>query len=244
MEIIKTGITRPPIILIYGEHKVGKSSFAASCPKPLFIQTEAGLEGIKTDALPLCQSYEDFIEQLEFVATTTDYKTLVIDSLDWLEKLIFRRVCGEHNVEDIGKIPFGKGQVAAEHKWQMIIDTLTKLNRDKKLIIVLIAHAQVQKFEDPERESYDRYVPDLHKRACPLVCEFVDVIGFAALKTTVVSKEAGFGATVTKAKVNGERILYLEARGGFTAGNRYGLPASLPLSWDAMANEFKKEKTV
>lgn len=241
MEIIKTGITRPPIILIYGEHKVGKSSFGASCPKPLFIQTEAGLEGIATDALPLCTNYEDFMEALEF-AGTTDYKTLVIDSLDWLEKLIHRRVCGEHNVEDIGKIPFGKGQVAAEMKFQQILDRLSDFNRNKKMIIVMIAHSQVVKFEDPERDSYDRYMPDLHKRVAPLVCEFADIIGFAALKTSTVSKDSGFGQTVVKAKTSGERILYLEAKGGFTAGNRYGLPASLPLTWEAIANEFKKEK--
>jgi hypothetical protein len=242
MQIIKTGISRPPVMLIYGEHKTGKSTFAAGCPKPLFIQTEAGLEGIHTDAFPLCHSFSDFEKCLDAVEKTKDFKTLVIDSADWLEALIFKKVCESHKVTDIGQIPYGKGQVAAEGIWRDILDRLAIINRNQKMMIVLIAHATIQRFEDPERESYDRYAPDLHKRSSNLISEFVDILGYVTLKVSTQSKEAGFGAVSTKAKTTGERLLFVDCKGGFSAGNRYGLPSPLPLEWKAIGEHLKKRK--
>jgi hypothetical protein len=32
--------TRPPRIIVYGEHKIGKSTFATSAPNPIVIRTE------------------------------------------------------------------------------------------------------------------------------------------------------------------------------------------------------------
>lgn len=240
-EIIKTGISRPPIILLTAEHKVGKSTFAAGCPSPLFIQTESGLEGIETHAFPLCATFQEFEANLDAVERLPlgQYKTLVIDSVDWLERLIFRKVCQEHKtqVTDISQIGFAKGYVAAEAIWGEVIDRLTVINRQKKMMIVMLAHATVQKIQDPERDDYDKIVPDLHKRSANLLSELVDILGFAALKLTTVSKDGG----PNKAKTTGERVLYLTPKGGFSAGNRYGLPDSLPLEWNALAEELKKK---
>lgn len=239
MEIKKSGISRPPILLVYGEHKVGKTTFAAGCPKPLFIQTEAGLEGVEVDTFPLVASFEHFEEQLDAVERLPvgQFRTLVIDSVDWLERLIHRKVCIQHKVNDIAQISFGKGHVAAETIWGEVIDRLTVINREKKLMIVLLSHAMVQKYEDPERDAYDRLLPDLHKKSVNLLCEFVDILAFGALKITTVNKDGG----PNKAKTTGERILHLTPKGGFSAGNRYGLPDSLPFEWSAIATELKKK---
>ncbi len=240
MQIARSGISRPPIFLIYGEHKLGKTTFAAGCPKPLFIQTEAGLEGVEVDTFPLVATFEEFEQQLDAVERLEvgKYKTLVIDSVDWLERLIHRKVCIQHKVNDIGQISFGKGHVAAETIWGEVIDRLTIINRTQKLMIVLIAHATVQKVQDPEREDYDRVAPDLHKKSVNLLSEFVDCLCYAAMKLTTVSKDNG----PNKAKTTGERILHLTPKGGFSAGNRYGLPDTLPFEWGAIASELKAKK--
>ncbi len=241
MKIVRSGISRPPVLLLFGSHKLGKSTFAAGCPNPLFIQTESGLEGLDVDTFPLVNSLDEFHQALDSAEKTTGYKTLVIDSLDWLERLIFRHVCAQHKVNDIAQIGFAKGYVAAEALWGEIIDRLAVINKTKKMIIVLIAHATVQKIQDPEREDYDCMLPDLHKRSVNLLSEYVDILSYCSLKLTTVSKDKG----PAKAKTTGERVMYLTPRGGFTAGNRYGLPDSLPLSWAALATELKKKaKTV
>ena len=46
---------QPPRIMIYGSEGVGKSTFAASSPKPVFVQTEDGLSEIDTAKLPRVQ---------------------------------------------------------------------------------------------------------------------------------------------------------------------------------------------
>lgn len=244
MQIIKTGISRPPIMLLYSQHKVGKSTFGAGCNKPLFICTEAGLEGIETDAFPLVHTFQEFEAALDAVERLPvgQFKTLVIDSLDWLERLIFRKVCqdAKGNPTDISQIGFAKGYIAAEAIWGEIIDRLTVINRNHKLTILLLAHAAVTKVQDPERDDYDMVQPDLHKRSVNLLCEFVDIISYGAMKITTVSKNDG----PLKAKTTGERIMHLTPKGGFMAGNRYGLPDSLPLEWSALAAELKKKQKI
>ena len=49
-------------------------------------------------------------------------------------------------------------------------------------MIVLIAHARIERFENPETESYDRYVPRLHRLASQVVQEWCDEVLFATLQ--------------------------------------------------------------
>lgn len=240
MQIIRTSITRPPRMVIYGQHGVGKSTFAAHCPNPIFIQTEDGLDALGVDAFEKANSLEDVHFALDYlIKEAHKYNTLVIDSLDWLEKLIFIRVCQEVGANDIAEIPYGRGYVKAELHWKNILDKVNDLNFKKKMLICLLAHNQIKNFADPERDNYDRYQLDLQNKAAALVCEFADIIGFATFKITTQSKDAGFGSNSVKAKSTGERVLYTEERAAYTAKNRYGLPPMVPFSWEALSAELK-----
>lgn len=230
-------------MVIYGQHGVGKSTFAAKCPAPIFIQTEDGLDSLGVDAFEKANTLAEVHEALDYlIKEAHTYKTLVIDSLDWLEKLIFARVCQEVGTEDIAAIPFGRGYVKAELHWKAILDKVNELNFKKKMLICLLAHNQIKTFADPERDSYDRYQLDLQNKAAALVCEFADIIGFASFKISTQSKDGNFGATVVKARSTGERTLFLEERAAFTAKNRYGLPPTLEFTWQALAEQLKTKK--
>lgn len=243
MIIIKTSITRPPRMVIYGQHGVGKSTFAAKCPTPIFIQTEDGLDALGVDAFEKAKSLKDVHDALDYLlAEAHTYKTLVIDSLDWLEKLIFVEVCRETGVPDIAAIPYGRGYVKAEMHWKDILDKVNELNFKKKMLVCLLAHNQIKTFQDPERDNYDRYQLDLQNKAAALVCEFADIIGFATFKTSTNAKDGGFGQTVVKAKSTSERVLNLEERAAYTAKNRYGLPAAIAFEWSAIAELLKGAK--
>ena len=239
MKIIRTQINKPPRVVLYGIHGIGKSTFAAECPAPIFIQTEAGLDALQVQAFELAKSWNDVLSALLWLNNEPhEFKTVVIDSLDWAEKLLFESVAEANNVGGIEKIPFGRGYAEAETRWKQALDLLNKLNEEKKMLVVLLAHAQVKRFEDPERDSYDRYELDLQKRSAALVAEWCDILAFATLSTTTKAKDAGFGRTVVKASSNGDRIVYLEERPAHDAKNRYGLPSELPLSWDAIRDEI------
>ncbi len=108
LKSIQTGrAPMPPRILVYGTEGTGKSTVAACTPKPIFIQTEDGLGEIDCAKFPLARSFGDVMTALEELASQPhDFETIVVDSLDWLERLIWQDVCTAENVSNIEKIGF------------------------------------------------------------------------------------------------------------------------------------------
>ena len=161
LETITTGkAQQPPRIMIYGSEGVGKSTFAASAPKPVFVQTEDGLSEIDCAKFPLCTSFAEVVEQLKAIRDGEhEFQTLCVDSLDWLERLIWDRVCADYGVKSIEKADggYGKGYTYALTYWREIVKLLNEIRAKKRMAIILVAHAKVERFEDPEHPAYDRY---------------------------------------------------------------------------------------
>jgi hypothetical protein len=230
----------PPRVLLYGTEGIGKSTFGSQAPRPIFIQTEDGLNEIETDKFPLATSYEQVVAALTDLRNEQhDYETVVIDSLDWLERLVFDKLCAEYGVPSIEQVAGGysKGYTLALSYWREIIAHLNALRNTRGMVVLLIAHSKVERFEDPEAPPYDRYSPRLHKHAAALVSEWCDAVLFATRKMRTQSEEAGFGRKRTTAhaigKDGGERIIRCIGGPSCVAKNRYGITEELPLSWQA-----------
>ena len=230
---------QPPRIMVYGAEGVGKSTFASLAPNPVFVQTEDGLSEIDTSKFPLARTFDDVVMQLQAVRDEQhEYGTLVIDSVDWLERLVWDRVCADYGVKSIEKADggYGKGYVHALTYWRQIVSILNDIRSKRGMAVILIAHAAVERFEDPEHAAYDRYTPRIHKKACSLICEWVDAVLFASRHLRVDSttgKAAPVGAD------GGERILRTNGSPACIAKNRFGLPTELPLSWAAFVEALK-----
>ena len=231
----------PPRLLLYGIEGIGKSTTAAQAPKPIFIQTEDGLDQIACDSFPLATSYRDVVTALAALHDDEHaYQTVVLDSLDWLERLIWDEVCREYGVRSIEKADGGyaKGYTHALTQWREVLAGLDALRAKRGMAVILLAHAKVEKFEDPESAAYDRYTPRLHKHAAALVTEWADAVLFATRKYRTESEEAGFNRTrsiaVPLGAEGGERILRTVGGPSCIAKNRFSLPAELPLSWPAL----------
>lgn len=178
----------PPRLIVYGTEGVGKSTFAASAPAPIFLQTEDGLAEIACDKFPLATTLADVLEALSALLTEQhEFQSVVIDSLDWLERLIFDELCRQYDVSSIEKVDGGyaRGYTHALTPWRQVLALLNRLRTERGMLIVGIAHSKVERFEDPESTSYDRYAPRLHKHACGLVCEWTDAVLFATRKIRV-----------------------------------------------------------
>ena len=232
LHVITTNAHRPPRIVLHGTSGVGKTTFAASAEKPIFILTEDGLGKLEVDHFPMVTGFEQLIEYMESLAAEAhDYKTVVLDSLDWLETLIWDRVAkdnGKSSIEDIG---YAKGYIFALNYWRELLRGFTYLRDEKNMTVVLLAHSQIKRFDSPTSEPYDRIRLKLHDKAAAVVAEWSDVILYAGYRAVVKRTDDQGKHVIGIGK--GERVLYTEERPAFDAKNRYGLPPELPFTWQA-----------
>lgn len=231
---------RAPKLVLYGPEGIGKSSTGAAAPNSIFIQTEDGAGELDCSKFPLARIFEEVIAYLtDLLNESHDFQTVVIDSLDWLERLIWDDLCRQYHVTSVEKVDggYGRGYTHALTHWRQVLSLLDKL-RDRGLIVLCLAHAKIERFEDPEASAYDRYVPRLNKHACGLVCEWADGVLFATRKIRVQTEDAGFnrkrGMAFPLGKDGGERVLRTVGGPACLAKNRFSLPEELPLSWDAL----------
>jgi hypothetical protein len=237
--IRKKAKQKPPRIVLYGGAGIGKTFFAASMNKPIFVLTEDGMGKIEADHFPLSESFEDVLKNLQsLIDNENDYKTLVVDSLDWLEPLIWDKACQDNNFKSIESVGYGKGYVEALKYWRIYLNLLNEL-REKGYTIMQIAHNQIKRFESPEIEAYDRHELKLHRKAADLILEHSDCCFFANFKLGTVQVK-GKGGTMTTKAVSGDRVIYCVEKPAYLAKNRYALPESLPFDWETVRAEMLK----
>jgi hypothetical protein len=239
--------SKPPRIVLFGTEGIGKSTFASQAPSPVFVQVEDGLAEIDCAKFPLAKSFDEVTAALAALhADPHDFETVVIDSLDWMERLIWDALCRQYSVTSIEKVDGGyaRGYTHALGQWRQVLDLLNALRDDRGMAVICIAHSKVERVEDPESTAFDRHAPRLHKHACGLVCEWADAVLFAGRKIRVQSEDAGFnrkrGVAFGLGKEGGERVLRCIGGPACVSKNRYGLPEELPLSWAAFMAAMSK----
>ena len=231
--IRKNDAMAAPRIMVYGVEGIGKSTFGAGAPNPIYILTEDGLGSLKVDHFPLATSSQDVMDAIATLYKENNaFETVVIDSLDWLEAIIQREIEQKYDAKDLA---YGKGSLIAAEKWREILDGLNALRNDKGMAIILIAHTTIKRFDSPEVEPYDRYQPKLQERSNAVVREWADAVLFANYRTIVKKDDVGFNQTNNRGISTGERLLFTSERPAYMAKNRYNMPESIPLSWDAFA---------
>jgi hypothetical protein len=238
LESITTGReNRPPRMIIYGQEGIGKSTIGSCAPNPIFIQTEDGLGEIDCQKFPLAKSVKDVVLALTALRDEQhNFQTVVIDSADWLERLIFDEVCRDFGVKSIEKADggYGRGYVHALTHWRKIVSLLQELRDKRNMIVIIIAHSKVERFEDPENAAYDRYTPRLHKHAASLLCEWADAVLFACKKVRITKDSSDRSIAAPIGAAGGDRILRTIGSPACIAKNRYNMPQELPLVWDAL----------
>lgn len=220
----------PHCLIIYGVESIGKTGFAASFPSPFFIDIEGGSKNYNVNRITDL-SWLEVISVLGELKDT-DHKTIVIDSLDWLEKLLHKYMCEKFKVvavEDAGG-GYGKWVSVMLAEWTPLIEALKTLRSSGKNIIIT-SHYHVKVFNDPATQlPYDRYTMKLNEKAAAIFREWVDCVLFANFET--FSKSDNSKATKGKGYSTGLRKLYCEKRAAYDAKNRFGLPESINLDYE------------
>jgi hypothetical protein len=221
--------TLPPRLLIHGLPGVGKTSLAAKFPKPVFLQTEDGTpSGLKLSTFGLLQTYADIRDALAALGSEPHgYKTVVLDSLDKLEGLIWADVCNTNNWTSVEAPGYGRGYVIADKWWRDFLAGFDWLRRERGMATVSLAHSAVETVNDPRAPTYTSYQLRVHKRARGLVQDEMDVIAFLATDVAVISEDAGFNKKRNRADGGSARWLHFEGRPAFVAKSRFDLPAKI-----------------
>jgi hypothetical protein len=221
-------------LLIHGVDGVGKSSFAAAAPAAIFLGPEDGTNHLDVARFPVPTSWEDVMDALRTLAADKGgFETLAIDSLDWLEPLVWKHVCETAGVKTIEEVSggYGKGYVAALDEWRRFLAALEYLQRVQGMHVVLVGHSLIKAFRNPEGDDFDRYTLKLHDKAAALCREWSDGVYFAQFETFSVKDKT----KRVKGVSTGARLLFTQRTAAFDAKDRYGLPDRIPLDWAEFA---------
>lgn len=159
------------IICIYGDKKVGKSTFAAAAPDPLFLSCEDGIRTVsKPDGKPPDQvritswnssddakhSMMTWIAALEQGSGALGYKTLVIDGINELYRYLQAETLKKYGAEHIneGALGYGKGRDIINDTFHQWFQRLRRL----PIGIIVTAHDSTMEFEN-NGVKYDKKIP-------------------------------------------------------------------------------------
>jgi hypothetical protein len=222
---------KPRRILLYGVEGIGKSTWASQAAKNIFLCAENGLpESLNHVDRINVASFKDLLAAIQALRDEKhDFKTVTIDTFDWLEPLLYAYICdrdGQPNIEDYG---YGKGYTAAQQELRSLLAQLERLAEDRQMDVIILAHAMIKTFNNPSGDNFDRYIMKGNDKLSGLLKEWATAVLFARYE--VFTKKAG--KQDVKAKAFGEaRVIHTTWCAAWDAKNHYSLPETMPLNYD------------
>ena len=175
--VVQGRVQKPIRALVWGVEGIGKSTFGSNAPSPIFLGAEDGTTELDVARFPEPTSWQDVFDAVTELTTAEHaYRTLVLDTLDWLEPLNWEHVCAKGDgrgkriasIEDFG---YGKGYAAALDEWRRLLSAIERLRNTRHMNVVLLAHGWIKPFKNPDGPDYDRHELKLHPKAGGLLKE-------------------------------------------------------------------------
>ncbi|MBO5740474.1 MAG: ATP-binding protein, partial [Bacteroidaceae bacterium] len=221
--------TRPPKIVLIGQEGVGKSTAGAKMPNPVFLCGESGLVGPQfadTPSFTPTSWAESLAFCEELASNPSGYKTLVIDTLDWIEPMLYAHVvqaAKKNDIKHIEDFGYGKGYVIAQQEARKMLAVLDKVNAAGMAVLIL-SHSQLKTVKNPEGDDYDHFESRVNTKVAGIFKEWSDAVLFARFEIYV--RKDGMKV---KAQGGTERIVQTTHSAAWDAKNRYGLPEVMDL---------------
>lgn len=235
--VSKTRSRKPLRIVLHGVPKVGKSTWCAGAPNPIFLPFDDGideLEVAKFDSPETFPAAKAIVQRL--LAEEHDFETLVLDPISFLDAQIQREVCRRNGWETIKSPGYNTGEQAAVDEWRTFLALLDRLRGERGMHVILVAHTHVATVKNPLGDDYDKQLPLVEKQVAGLLLGWADMTLFA--EHQIATKRSGKGSR-PKAFASGLRRLRTTTAGGYEAGNRISLPDPMPLDATAFWREVE-----
>ena len=224
----------PQIMTFCGDAGLGKSSLAATFPKPIFVRAEDGVaripQAFRPSALPVIRTEEQLWEQLKaLVHEEHDYKTAVIDTVSALDRMFVQSILKQDGKakslnQALGGYGAGFSALAARH--QQVRNAAEMMRIKRGMNVVFLAHTEVGTMRLPDMEDFSRYSLRMtHDKSLPPYLDDVDAVGF--LRQVMVLK--GDEGERKKAISGEERELVMHVTASNVSKNPYGITAPVPV---------------
>lgn len=244
LNVTKGGIKLPTRTVAYGIDGIGKTTFAAGADSPVFLPTEDGCNRLDVDQFPQVQSWDEVFKNLRSLAKEDHkFKTLVIDSIDWAEKLAIESIIKKDYGGDIqGFESYGKGYKVLSQEWRKFLSAIEYLRANKKMEVILLAHSSVKTFKNPAGDDFDQYKATLTDTPSTSIWamtkEWADIVLFLNYKIAVKkdSPKAAKGKGIMTG--GGKRVCFATPSAAYDAKVRAGW--SLPDEFDLDYSVYKK----
>jgi 5'-3' exonuclease len=217
----------PLKIVAYGPEGVGKTRFAAFSSKPIFLCAEQGLSApdLKDVAsFPAPDSWDDVTSAVKYLTTSQhDYRTLVIDSIDWLFQHVKADIQSREKMKPAEFEAYGRGEKFAIDSWNNLISLLDDLQAVKGMHVIVLGHCTSSVFQNPLGEDFARYQLALAKNAAERWKQWPDFLLFMSQEMfTKKSKDDKAAKGII-----GDYRIFTTRSAAFDAKNRINLPTEI-----------------
>jgi len=215
------------IWFIHGVPKSGKSTLASQFDAPFFVNTEGGLKGLRVFERPV-DDWQTFLQYANLLSSTQhNFKTIVIDTFDFLYRYSLDFVCKKHGIGYPSDEDWGKGWAYLRDELIRVMSKLAKLGMG----MVLISHCKIIELKTRAGTTITKIQPTLSNLPRQLILGMADIILFLDIQSQPGGKE--------------KRIIHSHPSESFEAGDRTGiLPAQLDFIDPEKGNMFQSIKKI
>ena len=169
------------------------------------------------------------------------YKTLVLDTMNGLERLCHEYVCTNSYKGDWGEkgfLGFQRGYDTALQDWRTLLNSLDRIRDDRDMNVFALCHTSVKTQTNPLGPDWDRFVPAVHKKTWDLTHGWSDMCLFGQFEVEVDTQQSKSKAK-GKGRGGSTRLLHTTYSAAWDAKNRHGLPEEIEVSSTSSKDAFE-----
>lgn len=157
-------------ILLYGQEKIGKTSFAQHFPKPVFLMFEPGGKDLEIFKIDI-KDWDHFRATLTALEKDKSFQNVIFDTADVAYAMCDRYVCRVNGITDLEEMDFGKGWRKARLEFTQCVTRLLKSGKG----VMFTSHATDKEFKSRDGGTTNRTVPTMSKQAREILEPIVDI---------------------------------------------------------------------